>query len=312
MKSIVHPNILAKSRLDPPCRAANTNNGTNPPSIDTPVTSNHPNDIIAAASTTNNRFFIGSCFSKALPERYPSSEGIPVVVNFATTGMRKDSKICYLCGVMNIEILMRGVVIGLLASITLGPVGIMCIQRTLSKSRASGFISGVGAATADSISATFAYFFIAIISPVLENHMGVIKIVGGAAVAAVGIHYFLKNPVVQIRRNRAGRANLVQDWVSTFALTLTNPAFMLWLLVIFSALGVSADPDVELTSSEVGTGAQVILGFFAGAVAWWFVLTSTVSLFRSKFRPRHLLWINRIAGGIITSLGGAAIISAFI
>jgi threonine/homoserine/homoserine lactone efflux protein len=100
--------------------------------------------------------------------------------------------------------------------------------------------------------------------------------------------------------------------VSTFAITLTNPAFVLWLLVIFSALGVSADPDVELTSSEVGTGATVILGFFAGAVAWWFVLTSAVSLFRSRFRPRHLLWINRIAGAIITSLGAAAIISAFI
>jgi threonine/homoserine/homoserine lactone efflux protein len=213
---------------------------------------------------------------------------------------------------MNIEILLRGVLVGLLASITLGPVGIMCIQRTLSKSRTSGFTSGVGAATADSISATFAYFFIAVISPFLDNHMQVIKIIGGAAVAAVGIHYFLKNPVVQIRRNRAGRANLVQDFASTFAFTLTNPAFVLWVLVIFSALGVNTEPNAEITSSEVGTGAQVILGFFAGAVAWWFALTFAVSLFRRRFRPRHLLWINRIAGVIITTLGAVAIISAFI
>jgi threonine/homoserine/homoserine lactone efflux protein len=213
---------------------------------------------------------------------------------------------------MNIEILLRGVMVGLLASITLGPVGIMCVQRTLSKSRASGFISGVGAATADSISAIFAYFFVAVISSIIETHIGAIKVVGGIFVAAVGIHYFLKNPVVQIRRNRAGRANLMQDWASTFAITLANPAYVLWLLVIFSALGVNTDPDIEITSSTVGTGAQVILGFFSGAVAWWFVLTFTVSLFRSRFRPRHLLWINRIAGAIITSLGVVAIISAFI
>jgi threonine/homoserine/homoserine lactone efflux protein len=190
----------------------------------------------------------------------------------------------------------------------------MCIQRTLSKSRTSGLVSGLGAATADSLWATLAYFFIAVISSVIENNMQVLKIVGGAAVAAVGIHYFLKNPVVQIRRNRAGKSNLAQDFASTFALTLTNPAFILWLLVIFSAFGVESDTSGvgEITPSKVGTGAQTILGFLAGAAAWWTLLTSVVALFRRRFRPRHLLWINRIAGALITTLGAAAIISAFI
>jgi threonine/homoserine/homoserine lactone efflux protein len=215
---------------------------------------------------------------------------------------------------MNVEILLRGMMVGLLASITLGPVGIMCIQRTLSKSRLSGLVSGLGAATADSLWATLAYFFIAVISSFIDSNIQILKIVGGACVAAVGIHYFLKNPVVQIRRNRAGRSNLGQDFASTFALTLTNPAFILWLLVIFSALGVNSDAAGagEITPSKVGMGAQTILGFLVGAVAWWTALTSIVSLFRRKFRPRHLLWINRIAGTLITTLGAAAIISAFI
>ena len=212
---------------------------------------------------------------------------------------------------MNIDLLLRGVMVGLLASITLGPVGVMCVQRTLSKSRASGFASGLGAATADTISAMLAYFFIAVIASVIESNMPVLKFVGGVFVTAVGVHYFLKNPVVQIRRNRAGRTDLVQDFVSTFALTLTNPAFILWLLVIFSAMGVNSGGD-EITVSKVGMGAQVILGFFAGAVAWWFALTMIVSLFRRRFRPRHLLWINRIAGVLITALGVGVIISAFI
>ena len=214
---------------------------------------------------------------------------------------------------MNIEILLRGVMTGLLASITLGPVGVMCIQRTLSKSRASGFASGLGAATADTLFATLAWFFVAVILSVIEDNIQVLKVVGGIFVAAVGIHYFLKNPVVQIRRNRAGKSNLAQDFASTFALTLTNPAFILWLLIIFSAMGVnSGTDDGEITVSKVGMGAQMILGFLGGAVTWWFLLTSLVSLFRRRFRPRHLLWINRIAGILITLLGVAVIISAFL
>ncbi len=218
---------------------------------------------------------------------------------------------------MNADILLRGMMVGLLASITLGPVGVMCIQRTLSKSRLSGLFSGLGAAVADTIFATFAWFFIAVISSAIESNMQALKIVGGVCVAAVGVHYLMKNPVVQIRRNRAGKTNLMQDFASTFALTLTNPAFIVWLLVIFSALGTPAAENDwteagAFASSKVETGARMIFGFFVGAAAWWTILTSIVSLFRRRFRPRHLLWINRIAGTLITTLGGAAIISAFI
>jgi threonine/homoserine/homoserine lactone efflux protein len=206
---------------------------------------------------------------------------------------------------MNFEVLLRGLTVGLIASITLGPVGVMCIQRTLSKSRLSGFVSGVGAATADMIFAILAYFFVAIISSIIESNLQILKIVGGICVVGVGVHFFLKNPVVQIRRNRAGKTNLWQDYASTFVLTLTNPGFILWLLIIFSAFNVG-------TATSAGTGSQMILGFFSGAIAWWFILTSAIGLFRNRFRPRHLLWINRGAGVLIICLGAAAIISAFI
>lgn len=212
---------------------------------------------------------------------------------------------------MGIEILLRGLIVGLIASITLGPVGVMCIQRTLSKNRQSGFVSGMGAAAADTIFAILAYFFIAVISSVIENHLQILKILGGICVVIVGVNIFLKNPVVQIRRNRAGKSNIWQDFVSTFILTLTNPGFILWLLVIFSAFNVSAG-EGELTTSQLGAGALMIGGFFVGATAWWFLLTFVISLLRNKFRPRHLLWINRIAGILITGLGVGAIISAFI
>ena len=213
---------------------------------------------------------------------------------------------------MNLEILLRGLFVGFLASITLGPVCVMCIQRTLSKNRLSGLFSGLGAATADTIFAISAYFFVAVISGFIESNIQIIKIIGGVCIIGVGIHFFLKNPVVQIRRNRAGKSNLGQDYASTFVLTLTNPGIVLWQLVMFSALGVSAGEAGTEGPSEVMTGCQMVLGFFCGAVAWWLILVGFVGLFRRNFRPRYLLWMNRIAGAIITLLGVAAIISAFV
>lgn len=221
---------------------------------------------------------------------------------------------------MNFEILVRGLIVGLLASITLGPVGVMCIQRTLSKNRLSGFVSGLGAATADTIFAMLAYFFVALISSFIESHLQILKLIGGGCVVVVGVNFFLKNPVVQIRRNRAGKSNLWQDFASTFVLTLTNPAFILWLLVIFSAFNVGAENGAAVVdgiesaaaeASRVGRGLQMILGFLCGAAAWWLMLTMLIGLLRRRFRPRHLLWINRGAGVLITALGMAAIFSAF-
>lgn len=213
---------------------------------------------------------------------------------------------------MNLEILLRGLFVGFLASITLGPVCVMCIQRTLSKNRLSGFVSGLGAATADSIFAVLAYFFVAVISGVIESNIQIIKIIGGVCIIGVGIYFFLKNPVVQIRRNRAGKSNLGQDYASTFILTLTNPGIILWQLVMFSALGVRTEQAEVPGASEIAMGCQMVLGFLCGAVAWWLILTGFVGLFRRNFRPRYLLWMNRIAGATITLLGVVTIISAFV
>ncbi len=212
---------------------------------------------------------------------------------------------------MTVEIFLRGIVVGLTASITLGPVGVMCIQRTLSKKRESGFVSGLGAATADTLFATIAFFFISMISSLIENNMTILTVLGGICVVIVGVNIFLTNPVVQIRRNRAGKSNLWQDFLSTFLLTLTNPAFILWLVVIFTAFNVSYD-EMEAGVSKLETGMVMILGFLAGASMWWFALTFTINLLRNKFRPRHLLWINRIAGAVIVLLGVAAILWRFI
>ena len=206
---------------------------------------------------------------------------------------------------MWLEVFITGVVIGISASIPLGPIGVLCIQRTLSKNQRAGFLSGLGAMMADTIFASVAFFSLAIVVSFIEHHMTIIKGVGGACIIAVGINILTKNPVTQIHRNRAGISNLWQDFISAFVLTVANPAFLLVFIAMFAAFGVGS-------SEGVVDGLITILGVAAGCATWWFVLTFVINLFRKKFRPRHMLWINRIAGTLIIVLGALTIVLMFI
>lgn len=203
---------------------------------------------------------------------------------------------------MLLSVILRGFLIGFVASAFLGPIGVLCIQRTLSKNQKSGFVSGLGMASADTFYSAIAFFSLSFVLHFIEDHLMVIKIIGVLCVMAVGVKIFFSNPVVQIRRNRAGKSNLWQDFISVLLLTLANPAFILVFIFLFAAFGVSND------TLGMFNGWFMIAGVFAGASSWWFLVTAVVSLFRKKFRPRHMLWINRISGGIIVALGIITII----
>ena len=188
--------------------------------------------------------------------------------------------------------LLKGIVIGLVASIPLGPIGVMCIQRTLSKSHRSGFISGLGAATADSLFATVALFSLTVVMSFIENYIAIIKALGGISVIIVGMAIFLKNPAVQIRRNRAGKGSLSEAITfPCFSSRWPIPAFILIFVALFAAWGISYD-GIGFTD-----GMIMILGVLGGASLWWFTLTFCVSLLRKNFRPRHLLWNQPRHGG---------------
>ncbi len=204
------------------------------------------------------------------------------------------------------EAIAKGVIIGLFASVPLGPIGVLCIQRTLSKSHKSGFISGLGAAGADMIFASVALFSLTLVLSFIEAHMKIIQIIGGLCVMVVGVRIFMINPVVQIRRNRAGKDSLWQDFLSLFFITLANPAFILIFVALFATFGV------DYQTMGVVDGLSMVAGVLCGGALWWFTLTFMVNLLRKKFRPRHLLWINRISGFVIVALGLATVLSIFI
>lgn len=197
---------------------------------------------------------------------------------------------------MALYYIFNGILIGLLATIPLGPIGVLCIQRTLSKSRWSGFISGLGAATSDSIYAVIASFSLSYVMTFVEKQMLYLQIFGLILLLFLGFRIFYTNPAVELRRQRHKSSSYLQDFASTFFLTISNP------LYIFLFIGLFATFMIADTQKNILSQLLIISGVFIGASAWWFILTSVVNLFRSKINLRRLWWINKIAGGTIIVL----------
>lgn len=215
-------------------------------------------------------------------------------------------------GIEIITLLLRGFAVGLAASITVGPVAVLCIQRTLSKNRRSGMVSGLGVACADTLMAVIAFFFYSMLQAQIEQYSSLLQVGGGIFVIIVGVYIFFQNPVPQIRRNRAGKSSMWQDFVSIFGFTLANFVIVIpYLLAFFAMFSVGTAPGTHDVASVLRS-ILIIGGFFGGAVVWWLALTSLINLFRRKFRPRHMLTINHIAGVVISLLGVYTILSAFI
>ena len=221
-----------------------------------------------------------------------------------------------------IKILFGGLCVGLASSVTVGPVAVLCIQRTLSKGHLSGLLSGLGVALADTIMAILAFSVYALLKSYIDEYNTIIQLCGGIFVVIVGVMIFFKNPVPQIRKNRAGESALWQDFVSMFGFTMANFVVVIpYILAFFTMFNidlamqteVSADvAEVSHTISPMLNNVLVLGGFLLGAMLWWLALTSIINLFRKGFRPRHMLTINRIAGVVICALGLITLISVII
>ena len=207
---------------------------------------------------------------------------------------------------MELGFFIKGLIVGFLASIPLGPVGVLCIQRTINKGRFSGIISGMGAATVDSFFALVAALGLTYIINFIEEQHFFIQLIGGGVLIFLGIKIFTTNPVKQIRRHRRKKNKLIEDYFSVLFLTLSNPLAVFLFVAAFAGIGMVTSKDSSLKSS------LIIAGVFAGAMSWWAILTFFIDLFRKRFRLKQLWWINKIAGVIIIVFGIAAMLSVFI
>ncbi len=194
---------------------------------------------------------------------------------------------------MNWSSIFDGVLIGFAASVPLGPIGVLCIQRTLQRGRLSGFISGLGAALSDTLYAIIAGFSISYVVAFIEEQIFWLQIFGAGILLLLGIRIFRSNPAVQLRKQRKRKSTLIHDFGSTFLITISNP-LAVFLFIAFFASFRAVNPNTDIWGQLILIG-----GVFIGAASWWLILTSIVSLFRSVVNLRRLFWINKIAGAAI-------------
>jgi threonine/homoserine/homoserine lactone efflux protein len=194
---------------------------------------------------------------------------------------------------MFLTLLAKGILIGLLVSIPLGPIGVLVIQRTVNKSRMAGLLSGMGAALSDTLYAIIAGFSLTFVVDFIRENEVIFQTIGALVVLALGIHIFFKDPVTDLRRNRLRGNTHFQDIISSFLVTVTNPLTVFVFIAVFTSSGVAINLEQPYHSFFV------VLGVFTGGFIWWFSLSGIVSLFRHKINLRILWWINKTAGAAI-------------
>ncbi len=204
---------------------------------------------------------------------------------------------------MPLIVLLKGILIGIIASVPLGPIGVLCVQRTLSKGRISGFFSGLGAATADTVLALVAVLGLTFIINFVEEQQFLIRTAGIVFLIFLGFRIFYANPVVQMRKNRFKKNNLIEDFLSVFVITITNPIAIFLFIAAFAGLGLLPEGSTPFAS------ALLLSGILLGASLYWFFLSSIVNLFKEKFRLKGLWWLNKIAGAIIVFSGVVAFVA---
>ena len=202
----------------------------------------------------------------------------------------------------------KAILIGLGASIPLGPLGIMCIQKTLSKGRWAGFAVGLGSTVADIFYASIALFSVTFINEFLDRNSSWVMLIGGIVIFLIGLQIALKNPIKDLRRPNAGeiKSRHAQEALRGFLMTITNPGALVLMFGLFAFV------RLDLTDATTSSVLLVLAGIFAGTAGWWFLLSSGINLFRKRFRLRQMLIINRVSGILIALIGLASVVEGLV
>ena len=197
---------------------------------------------------------------------------------------------------MFIDIL-KGFIIGLCASIPMGPIAILVIQKTLSKGRHAGFVAGLGASVVDTVYAIISLFALAFAQQIIEEHENIILLVGGLILTLIGVSMALSNPFRK-RVRKDGKHNFSsKDFLQAIAMGISNPMAIFVIFALFAFFGIAAATPRDWSV------APIILSVSAGTVVYWFLMSWGLSRFRDKFRLRTILWISRVMGAIVIIIG---------
>jgi threonine/homoserine/homoserine lactone efflux protein len=211
--------------------------------------------------------------------------------------------------------LVRGLLIGFSIAMPVGPIGLLCLQRTLLRGRLVGLVTGLGAATADALYGTIAGLGLTFISSFLVSQQGWLRFFGGLFLCYLGIrtlvHLGMQNwdpgapgdPALQNPKSKIQNRDLIGAYGSTVVLTLANPLTILSFVAVFAGLGVGG------AAGNYATAVLLVAGVFLGSACWWLILSSGAALLRTRLAPRHLGWASRASGVLILGFGLLALAS---
>jgi threonine/homoserine/homoserine lactone efflux protein len=192
--------------------------------------------------------------------------------------------------------LLKGIAVGIVIAVPVGPVGVLCVRRTIFEGRLFGFLSGLGAASADTIFGIVAGFGLTVISDVLLDYQTWLRAAGGLFLVYVGVSALRKH-ITRCEAPERNAENLLSAYLSTFALTITNPVTIIAFLGIFAGVGFTGE------EATLGRAGMLVAGVLLGSLIWWLGISLGAGLFRKSFGERHLVLLNRISGGVLTLSG---------
>ena len=191
--------------------------------------------------------------------------------------------------------LIKGIVLGFSIAAPVGPIGLLCIRRSLANGMRNGFISGLGAATADAIYGFIAALGISTVSIFLVDHQSYLRIIGGVFLLYLGYTTFKSEPA-EVAANASGEG-LIGAYASTLFLTITNPMTIMSFAAVFAGLGIGVIGENYISSFFL------VIGVFIGSMLWWLILTGMVNVLRHNLDRKRLKLVNQLSGLIITSFG---------
>jgi threonine/homoserine/homoserine lactone efflux protein len=203
---------------------------------------------------------------------------------------------------MDFRLFLKGIAIGFSIAAPVGPIGVLCIRRSLANGAGVGLATGLGAATADALYGSVAAYGLTALSASLIREQFWLGLVGGLFLLYLGARTILSRAPAEAASERPG--GLRGAYGSTLILTLTNPMTILSFVAIFAGFGLGGAPNY------IGA-TLLVLGVFLGSAVWWIILSQGIGFFRAHFSSSWMLAVNRLSGGILIAFGLAALFHAW-
>ena len=201
---------------------------------------------------------------------------------------------------MDFNLFTQGIIIGLTLAVPVGPISLLCIQRSVADGPLHGILSGIGVASADSFYAAISFLGLTIISGVIIAHQYLFRFVAGIVLIFIGIRVFLSVPAVVSAQT--GHETYLKDYLSMAAIAIANPMTLVFFLVIVPGFGI------VIQGNSVLAALEFVAGVFFGSTVWWIVLCGSIGRVRTRISEGNLMLINRISGIFISCFGAGMLL----